>query len=307
MNQPASSESQGVLYGLAAYGLWGVFPLYFTLLTRSGAFEIVLHRVLWSLLVCLVVVAVLRRWAELGAALRSLHRVTLLTTAALLLAVNWGIYVYAVGSNQVVEASLGYFINPLVTVLLGVFVLRERLSRAQWLAVGIGAVACAVLTIDYGRLPWIALTLACTFAGYSLVKNRVGALSPMASLTGETLVLAPLAAAALAVLESGGEGHFTENPPWQGLLLATVGVATVVPLLLFAASARRVPLSTIGLMQYLTPVLQLMCGVLILGETMPPSRWIGFGLVWLALAVLTVDSLGRARARARTVAEALPA
>lgn len=305
MNRPGTREREGVVFGLAAYGLWGAFPLYFVLLERSSPVEIVLHRVLWSLLVCLVAVGLLRRGRELRVALRSVHTLIPLTVAAIVLALNWGIYIYAVTSGQVVQASLGYFVNPLVTVLLGVLVLRERLRPAQWIAVSIGAVAVGVLTFAYGRLPWIALTLAFSFGTYGLIKNRVGAShSALTSLTTETLVLAPLAAGVLVWLERTGRGHFAENPPWQGLLLASAGIATVVPLLLFAAAARRVPLSTMGLMQYLTPVLQLMCGVLLLGESVPPSRWVGFGLVWLALAVLSVDSLRSAQQRSRLAAQA---
>jgi chloramphenicol-sensitive protein RarD len=291
---------RGVLYGIGAYGLWGIFPLYFRLLERSGAFEVVLHRVLWSLLLCLAVVAAVRGWAELRAVLGVPRQVVTLGVGAVLLAVNWGVYIYAVNSGQVVEASLGYYINPLVTVLLGVVVLRERLRTLQWVAVGVGALAVAVLTAAYGRPPFIAITLALSFGLYGLIKNRVGAsVGAVASLTTETLVLAPPAAALLVWLEVRGQGHFADNPPWQALLLASVGVATVVPLLFFAAAARRVPLSSIGLLQYLTPTLQLLCGVLLLGEHMSPGRWAGFGLVWVALVVLTVDTL-RVASRRRT-------
>ncbi len=224
----------------------------------------------------------------------------MLGVAAVLLALNWGTYIYAVNSGQVVQASLGYFINPVVTVLLGVVVLRERLRPLQWAAVGVGTVAVVVLTLDYGRVPVIALTLAFSFGLYGLAKNRVGAsVGAVASLTTETLLLAPLAATLLVWYEATGRGTFSANPPWQGLLLASVGIATVVPLLLFAAAARRVPLSTIGLLQYLTPVLQLLCGVLLMGERMPGSRWVGFTIVWLALVVLSVDSVRTARLRSR--------
>jgi chloramphenicol-sensitive protein RarD len=297
-----SDPRRGVLYGIGAYGLWGVFPLYFRLLERSGAVEVVLHRVLWSLLVCLAVVAAVRGWTELRAVLAVPRHVVTLGIGAVLLAVNWGVYIYAVNSGQVVEASLGYYINPLVTVLLGVLVLRERLRRLQWVAVGVGALAVAVLTGAHGRPPFIALTLALSFGLYGLIKNRVGAsVGAVASLTTETLVLAPVATALLVVLEVRGQGHFGDNPPWQALLLASVGVATVVPLLFFAAAARRVPLSTIGLLQYLTPTLQLLCGVVLLGEGMSAPRWAGFALVWVALAVLTADTV-RAASRRRTEA-----
>ncbi len=305
-----SESRRGVLYGIAAYGLWGVFPLYFLLLERSGAVEVVAHRVLWSLVLCLAIVAAVRGWAELRAALAVPRQVAALGVGAVFLAVNWGVYIYAVNSGQVIEASLGYYINPLVTVLLGVVVLRERLRRAQWVAVGVGAAAVVVLTAAYGRPPLIALTLALSFGLYGLIKNRVGAnVGALTSLTTETLVLAPAAAALLVWLELTGRGHFAENPPWQALLLASVGVVTVVPLLFFAAAARRVPLSTVGLLQYLTPTLQLLCGVLLLGEGMSAARWAGFGLVWVALVVLTVDSVRSASRRrvAARVAEPVPA
>jgi len=305
MNRPGTRDGEGVLYGLLAYGLWGAFPLYFVHLHRSSPVEIVVHRVLWSLLVCLGLVVALQRGGDLLRAARSWRTVVSLTMAALVLALNWGIYVYAMTSGQVVQASLGYFINPLVTVLLGVAVLHERLRPAQWAAIGMGALAVGVITVDYGGLPWIALSLAFTFAFYGLVKNRVGVShGALTSLTTETLALAPIAAIVLAWMEWTGQGHFSDNPPRQGLLLAGTGVATVIPLLLFAAAARRVPLSTVGLMQFLTPVLQLLCGVLVLGETVPPSRWIGFGLVWVALAVLTTDSLSQARRRSGSEVQA---
>src|SRR3954451_6066556 len=213
-----SDARRGVLYGIGAYGLWGVFPLYFRLLERSGAVEVVLPRVLWSLLVCLAVVAAVRGWTELRAVLAVPRHVVTLGIGAVLLAVNWGVYIYAVNSGQVVEASLGYYINPLVTVLLGVLVLRERLRRFQWVAVGVGALAVAVLTAAYGRPPLIALTLAVSFGLYGLIKNRVGAsVGALASLTTETIVLAPLAAALLAWIELHGEGRFTLDAPWQAL------------------------------------------------------------------------------------------
>jgi chloramphenicol-sensitive protein RarD len=298
---------RGVLYGIGAYGLWGVFPLYFRLLERSGALEVVVHRVLWSLLVCLAVVAAIRGWAELRAALAVPRQVVTLGIGAVLLALNWGVYIYAVNSGQVIEASLGYYVNPLVTVLLGVVVLRERLRPLQWTAVGVGAAAVAVLTWAYGHPPFIALTLAASFGLYGLIKNRVGVkVGAVTSLTTETLVLVLPAAGLLVWLEARGDGHFGENAPWQALLLVSVGIATVVPLLFFASAARRVPLSTIGLLQYLTPTLQLLCGVLLLGEQMSTPRWIGFGLVWVALALLTADMLRTATRRRSAVRTAEP-
>ena len=301
-----SDGRRGVAFGFGAYLLWGVFPLYFRLLDRSGAFEILLHRVLWSLIFCLTLIAVGRSWGQLRAIFRSGRQTLFLAVAAFAIAINWGVYIYAVNSGQVVEASLGYFINPLVTVALGVLVLRERLRLLQWAAVAVGVIAVVVLTVDYGHVPVIALTLACSFGTYGLLKNRVGADGgAVAGLTTETLVLAPVAAIAVVVLTVNGDSTFTDNPPWQALLLASTGLITVVPLLLFASAARRVPLSTMGLLQYLTPVLQLLCGVLLLDEHMPLSRWAGFALVWSALALLTFDSLRTARRnyRSRTAAE----
>jgi chloramphenicol-sensitive protein RarD len=301
-----SEVRRGGFYGFAAYLLWGIFPLYFRALDASGALEILLHRIAWSLLVCLALLAASRMFGELRAILRSARLTGLLAVAAVTIALNWGVYIYAVNSGHVVEAALGYFINPLVTVALGVLVLRERLRRPQWVAVGIGAVAVAVLTAGYGRPPWIALVLACSFAGYGLTKKQVGPdVGALVGLSTETLVLAPAALGTLGWLELSGRGTFAVDAPWQGLLLASAGVVTVGPLLLFAAAARRVPLTTIGLLQFLTPVLQLLCGVLLLGERVPASRWIGFGLVWTALVVLTVDSLRAAsQARRERVAEA---
>ncbi|HUG85052.1 MAG TPA: EamA family transporter RarD [Euzebya sp.] len=296
---PADSR-RGVLLGATAYVLWGAFPLYFRLLQRSGAVEVVAHRVLWSLVVCAALLALTRGWPVVRQALLHPRELVLPAVAAVLLALNWGVYIFAVNSGQVVEASLGYFINPLVTVLLGVVVLRERLRPMQWSAVGIGAAAVVVLTVDYGRPPWIALILASSFGVYGLIKNRVGLrVGAVPSLTIETMVLAPLAVAGLAWFAASGTSTFAANAPWQGVLLVTTGVITVVPLLCFAAAARRVPLSTIGLLQYMTPVLQLLCGVLFLGESMALSRWLGFGIVWTALIVLTLDGLRQARSNRR--------
>ncbi|WP_394824888.1 EamA family transporter RarD [Pendulispora albinea] len=283
---------QGILFGLLAYSIWGLFPLYFKLLARSGTIEIVLHRYLWAVPVCTLVILITRAGDQLRAVFRTPRRVATLGAAASTLALTSGVYVYAVNSGQVVEASLGYFINPLVTVALGVAVLGERLRPAQWVAVTIGVLAVGVLTIDYGRLPWIALTLSCSFGTYGLIKKRVGGdVGAVVGLTTEAIVLSPFAVLGIILYTATGHGTFTANPPRQALLLASGGVAIVAPLLPFAAAARRVSLTTLGLLQYLTPVLQLLTGVLLLGEHMPPSRWIGFGLVWTALIVLSADGL----------------
>ncbi len=285
--------------GVAAYTLWGSFPLYFSALAPAGALEVLVHRVLWALLLCLVVLVALRGLGDLRRLLSDRSRLGWLALASVTIAVNWGVYIYGVQQGMVVEASLGYFANPVVTVLLGVLLLGERLRPAQWAAVGLGALAVLVVSVDEGRLPWIALTLAVSFGLYGLAKNRVGrGTTALVSLTGETLVLALPALAALVVLEAAGRGTFTTDGPVHTALLVSAGLVTMAPLLLFGAAARRVPLSTIGLLQYLTPVLQLLLGVLVLGETVAPTRWVGFGLIWLALVLLTVDTLRSARRQA---------
>ena len=292
----AEEVRRGTIYGALAFLVWGSFPLYFRALEPASAVEILLHRIVWSLLFCLVLLAVARKLGAFWAVLRSPRLLATLGLAAVLIAVNWGVYIYAVNAGHVVEASLGYFINPLLTVLLGVVVLHERLRRLQWFAVGVGFVAVVVLTVDYGHPPWIALILAATFGSYGLVKNRVGGrVEALPSLTTETAVLAPFAVVALVWIEVTGRGSFGHAPPWHGLLLASTGIATTVPLVLFAAGARRAPLSTMGLLQFITPVLQLLAGVLLLGESVPGPRWIGFGLVWVALILLSYDSVRTSR------------
>ena len=291
---------RGTAYGAAAYGLWGLFPLYFHLLAPSGAWEILTHRILWTLALCALVLLVRRDLGWLRSVFLTPRMLGAVTIAGLLIAGNWVIYVAAVVSHHVTEASLGYFLNPLVTVAIGVVVLRERLRRLQWAAVAVGLVGGIYLTVTSGRPPWIALGLACTFALYGLMKKRLGAsLEALHSLTAETAVLAPIAVGVLIWLELSGATTFREHAPAHPLLLASSGIVTAVPLLLFAAAARRVPLVTIGLLQFVTPVLQLLCGVLLLGEAMTPTRWTGFGIVWVALVLLAADSFRSARSRAR--------
>jgi chloramphenicol-sensitive protein RarD len=287
-----ASVRRGTLFGASAYLLWGAFPLYFRALLPANALEILLHRMIWSLAFCGIALALLRQIGWVRPLLRQPARLAMLGLAAAMIAVNWGVYIYAVNAGHVVEAALGYFFNPLVTVMLGVLLLRERLRPLQWCATALGLVAAVVLTVDYGRPPWVALVLALSFATYGLMKKRVGVgLGALASLSTETALLFPFAIAGLIWLEVSGQGTFTSEGTGHTLLLASTGIATAVPLLLFAAAARRIPLVTIGLLQFITPVLQLLCGVLLLGEVVPTSRWIGFSIVWLALVVLTVDSL----------------
>jgi chloramphenicol-sensitive protein RarD len=294
----------GVAAGLSAYGLWGLFPLYFPLLEPAGGLEIVAHRVVWSLLFIGLLLAARRGWGQVRAAVSDRRTLLVLSAAAVFIAGNWLMFVYGVNSGHVVETSLGYFINPLVSVLLGVVVFRERLRRLQWVAVGIAAVAVAVLTVDYGRPPWIALILAATVGLYGLMKKLVR-VEAAPGLFVETAIVFLPALAVLAVLEGGHGAAFGHQGTGNVLLLVSSGVATAVPLLLFAAATRRVPLSTVGLLQYVTPLMQLAIGVFVLDEPMPPARLAGFAVVWLALAVFTADSLhtahGNRRASARPV------
>ena len=287
----------GLGFGLGAFFLWGLFPAFFAQLDFAGAVEVLAHRVVWTLLVMLVVLAVVGR---LGALRRIDRRTWLLVTAAsAAIAINWGVYIYGVTSEQVVQCALGYFINPLVSVLLGVVIFRERLVGAQLVALGFAVVAVVVLTVDYGRPPWISLILACSFASYGLIK-KVVPLDPLRSLTAEGLVAAPLAVGYLVVLAIAGTGSFIADGAPHSLLRLACGPVTTLPLLLFGAAAQRLPLVTMGIIQYLTPALQMAWGVAIMHEAMPPSRWIGFALIWCALVVFTTDMVVRMR-RAKTV------
>ena len=300
MTSHESQVRRGTLYGAAAYLIWGVFPLFFPLLEPAVPVEILVHRVAWTLLVCAVILTLVRGWRQVRDVTRSPRRLLLLAAASVFIAVNWGVYIYGVNSGQVVQTSLGYFVTPIVTVLLGVVVLRERLRPLQWTAVGIGAVAVAVLAVNFGSLPWIALTLAFSFGFYGLLKNRVGrGVGALTGLSVEAALLTPIAVAAIAWFELTGRGTFTQDAPGHAALLVVTGLVTAVPLLFFAAAARRVPLTTIGLLQYLAPVLQFAIGVVVLSEPMPAGRWFGFALVWVALVVLTIDLLRTTRSRIR--------
>lgn len=292
----------GLAYGIVAYLLWGLFPLFWPLLEPAGAIEILAHRMVWSLVVVVVLVAFTGGFGGVRAILRHRGQRNWLTLAAGLITVNWGVYIWAVNNGHVIEASLGYFINPLVTILLGVLVLGERLRRGQWVAVGIGAAAVLVIGIDFGKLPWIALTLAFSFGIYGLCKKKasVGAVD---SLTVETGVLFLPALATLVVIGARGQLAFAHVSVGNSLLLASSGIVTTVPLLLFAGAARRLPLSLLGLVQYLNPVLQFAVGVGIRHEPLPTAELIGFALVWVALILLTVEGLRHQR-HGRALADA---
>lgn len=297
-------QRQGLAYDAGAYLLWGLFPVFWPLLDPAGPLEVLAHRIAWSLLFVAVLLGFRRRWSwvrELG-----WRRLGLLTIAATVVSVNWGLYIWGVSNGHVVETSLGYFINPLVTVLLGVAVLGERLRRAQWAALGLGALAVVVLAVDYGRPPWLALALAMSFATYGLIKKQVR-MPAMESLGVETAVLALPALAYLSWLGLAGDASFGAHGPGHALLMATAGPVTAVPLLLFGAATRRLPLSTVGLLQYLAPVLQFAFGVLLFHEPMPAARLAGFALVWLALVVFTVESVRHSRRNRPAVEAAGPA
>ncbi len=292
-----NEERTGLGYGLAAYLLWGLFPLYFTLFARSGAVEVVAHRALWSLVFCALLLTVLRQWGALREALRD-RRLTLgLAVAGVLIVVNWSTYVLAVLTGHTLETALGYFINPLAVAALGIVVLGERLRRLQWLAMAFGAASVLVMVLGYGQVPWIALILACSFGTYSLVKKVAGrSVGALPGLAIETGAVAPVALGYLGWLVFAGEA--TASPAsGYGALLATTGVVTAVPLLLFAAAARRVSMVTIAILQYVAPIGQFLLGWLVFHEPMPPMRWAGFALVWAAVVVFVVDALVASRRR----------
>ncbi|MEO7269976.1 MAG: EamA family transporter RarD [Knoellia sp.] len=304
MSPPIAGDAgelrRGTIFAFLAYGIWGLFPLYFHALEPSGAFEILAHRILWTLLFCVVVLVVRRDFAWVSSVLHRPKLLGGLTLAALLIAANWVVYVLAVITGRTYAAALGYFLNPIVTVGLGVFVLRERLRPLQWAAVSVGAVAAVYLTVAGGEFPWIAVTLAFSFAFYGLVKKKVGAsLDAMHSLTVETLVLAPVAVGVLLWLAAQGTTTFGGHGATHTSLLVAAGVVTAIPLLFFAAAARRIPLVTIGLIQFLTPMLQLLIGVVLLDEHVTGALWVGFGIVWIALLLLTIDSLRHGRTTRR--------
>ena len=295
MDDPRERALGGV-YAFTAYLLWGFLPLYFLLLAPTGPFELVAWRILLSLAFCAILLTVVRGWARLIAIVRRPPLLLWTAIAGGLIYINWQVYIVAALSGHVIEASLGYFMNPIVTVVLGVVVLRERLRLTQWIAVGVAAVAVAVIVVGYGAFPWIALTLAFSFGIYGLVKKKLGpSVDAVSGLTLESLWLVPVATVILVVVGTTSGLTFGAGGPWHAVLLGLVGVVTAIPLLLFAAGARRVPLTVIGLLQFVAPILQFIIGAWLLGEPMPLERWIGFGLVWLALIVLTIDSLLFAR------------
>lgn len=291
-----SVARSGLLAAALAYFIWGFFPLYWPLLKPATTMEILAHRVLWSLLLVLAVLLCQRRLAPAWRLGRDRRTLGWLGLAAIAIAANWGIYIFAVNSGHTLDASLGYFIMPLVSVLCGVLLFRERLRALQWLAMAIAAGAVVVQALYYGRMPWLSLLLAVSFGSYGLFK-KLAQVDTMSGMLLETAALALPAVIYVGLLQAGGNASFDQHGSWHALLLVLGGVITVIPLILLSHAALTVPLSVIGMLQYVTPVLQFLIGWLIQGEAMPASRWLGFVLVWCALLVLSVDALRSAQRR----------
>lgn len=288
-------DRKALIVGAGAYVLWGLFPFYFRLLSDSGPVEVVAHRALWSLVFCLIALPLVGQWGNFRGVLAEPRTFAVLGAAGFLVAGNWGIYVFGVTTGRTLDASLGYFINPLVSTLLGVLFLGERLRRVQWVAFGFGLLAVVVLVAGYGEVPWIALGVALSFGFYGLVKKRVGArISALPGLTVETLALAPVAALYLGWLWYRHDAaiSFADS---SGGIAALSGVVTAVPLLMFAFAAVRLNLSTIGMLQYIAPTMLFVTGWLLFDEPMPPERWVGFVLVWIAVTIFAVDAARASR------------
>lgn len=280
----------GVLFGLGAYVFWGLTPLFWNLIDDIGAVNLLTNRIIWSIPVLLVILAVQRRFGELRTAFRSGRTVAITALAAGLLAINWGVWLFAITNEQIVEGSLGYFINPLVSVALGVVILRETLRKLQWIAVGIATAGVIGMAMSVGTPPWIALALAFSFGTYGLVKKRPEIAAPLISLMGEILVLAVPAVFVLVAFSNPDDLKVSDGLTTTLFLIAT-GIVTTVPLLLFGAATKRIPLTTVGLLQYIAPTLQLILGVFVFGESLEAGRLVWFIVVWIALGVLVYDSL----------------
>jgi chloramphenicol-sensitive protein RarD len=280
--------NEGLLYALGAYLVWGLFPLYWKLLKSVPATQLIGHRILWSFVLVVGVLLAMRKWNDFRAAASDRKTVRTYLIAAVLVGLNWYIYVWAVNAGCIVESSLGYFINPLLSVLLGVIFFRERLRPFQWVPVGLAAIGVAYLAVEYGRLPWIALSLAFTFGFYGLVKK----MAPLNSFYGVALETGVLFVPALLFLvyqEWLGVGAFLHSPPALNLLMIGAGLVTTVPLVMFASAARRIPLSMIGILQYITPTLQFLLGVFVYKESFSATQAVGFGIVWVGLVVFWVE------------------
>jgi chloramphenicol-sensitive protein RarD len=289
-----SEKSLGLIFGLSAYLLWGLFPLYWPLLKPASAYEIVAHRAIWTLIFCLVVLAFHKKLRQTISQLRNPKIFFSLLATSALISVNWIVYIWATNSGHVVEASLGYYINPLVIIAFGVLLLKEKMRIGQWVAVGIATLGVAILTIDYGRLPWIALALAISWGSYGVIK-KVLDLGALEGLTIETMLSFIPYLVFLLILENNGTGQFGHDLGLS-LLLLSAGAITAIPLLLFNGSTTRLPYTVIGLLQYITPTIQFSIGVWIRHEEMPTARWAGFAIIWCALIALAIDLVRSSRA-----------
>jgi chloramphenicol-sensitive protein RarD len=291
----ASKVTTGLLLGVSAYLIWGSFPLIITASTFANPFEVVVWRVVFGFAFAALLLTITRGWGEVTELIRNPKRLKWLVVAAFFIFINWETYVVAVATKNTIETSLGYFINPLITIIFAVVFLGERLRRNQWIALGLGFMAVLVLTFDYGRPPWIAFILALSFAIYSLSKNKVGGkVKALQSFAIESALVMPIAVIQLAVV-AASTPIMLFTGVWEFSVLVAFGILTAVPLILFGAAASRIPLSSIGFIQYLTPTLQFLTAYFILQEPMPAVRWIGFGLVWLSLVVLSLDAIGNKR------------
>lgn len=295
----ASKVTTGLLLGVSAYLIWGSFPLIITASTFANPFEVVVWRVVFGFAFAALLLTITRGWGEVIELVRNPKRLKWLFVAAIFIFINWETYVVAVATKNTIETSLGYFINPLITIVFAVVFLGERLRRNQWIALSLGFIAVLVLTIDYGRPPWIAFVLALSFAIYSLSKNKVGGkVKALQSFAIESALVMPIAIIQLAVV-AASTPIMIFTGVWEFSVLVAFGILTAVPLILFGAAASRIPLSSIGFIQYLTPTLQFLTAYFILQEPMPTVRWIGFGLVWLSLVVLSLDAIGNKRQQAK--------
>ena len=296
----AKVRSLGLLFGVSAYTLWGLFPIYWPLLKPANPLEIVSHRAVWTLVFCFIILALTKTLNSTLSLLKHPKIVAGLFLSSILISINWIIYIYAANNEHVIEASLGYYINPIVVIATGVIVLKEKMRPLQWLAVGIATLGVAVLTIDYGRLPWIALGLALSWGSYGLVKKQLG-LGALEGLSIETLLSSGFYLGYLIWLGNSGEGHFTYSLTLT-LLLIGGGAVTAIPLLLFNGSTNRLPLTLVGLLQYITPTIQFCIGVWYYHEDMPTARWVGFFIIWVALMSLAIDLVKSGRSVDHSIA-----
>ena len=295
-----SKNKLGLLFGISAYSLWGAFPLYWPLLEPANPLEIVSHRAVWTLVFCFIVLATTKALKSTLATLKQPKITARLFLTSILISINWLVYIWATNNGHVVEASLGYYINPLIIIGFGVILLKEKMRPLQWVAVTIASIGVLVLTIDYGRLPWIALALAISWGSYGLIKKQLG-LGALEGLAIETLISAFFYLGYLVYIGNQGTGQFGHS--WGlTVLLMSAGAVTAIPLLLFNGSTNRLPFTTIGLLQYITPTLQFSVGVWIRHEDMPTARWVGFLIIWAALVTLAIDLIRSSRTVNNSVA-----